>query len=400
MPELKEIAALLEDQKKAFDQFKQANDERLEQIEKKGHADPLLESKVDAANDEINKLAEIMADIEKKLNRPGNHDGNSDVDEHSAAFKQFVCKGHEEGLRELEAKALNIGTDADGGYAVPERLDRNILDLMEDESPMRKLCNVIKIGGENYKKLVNLHGAASGWVGETASRPQTDSPQLAELTPYMGEIYANPAATQTSLDDIFFDAESWLADEVATEFAQKERLAFLSGDGTNKPKGILDYTSVTTVDGTRAFGQLQHILAASTSAVTFDELITVVYALRKAQRSNAVWMTNTLTLSTLRKIKDSDGNYIWQPSVQAGQPTSLLGYSLEENEDCADMAADAVPILFGNFRRGYTIVDRMGIRTLRDPYTNKPYVHFYTTKRVGGFLADSESIKLLKNAAA
>jgi len=397
---MNEVKELLEKQKKAFADFKKSNDQRLTDLEAKGNTDPLLEEKVNKSNEEISRLEKQLDEIYKKLNRPdGTGDGvDEDVAAHTKAYGEFIRKGHDDGLAELEQKALNVGTDADGGYAVPEELDKNILQLMRNESPMRQVCAVAQIGGATYKKLVSLGGAASGWVGETDARPETNTPPLAELTPYMGEIYANPAATQMMLDDVYFDAETWLQQEVATEFAEKEAAAFLTGDGTNKPKGILNYTSVTTADATRAFGQLQHKVTAAAAGITGDELIDLVYMLKKSLRMSAGWMMNGATVAAVRKLKDSNGQYLWTPGLENGQASKLLGYAINENEDMADVATGNVAVMFGNYQRGYLIVDRMGIRVLRDPYTHKPYVHFYTTKRVGGMLVDSNAIKLLQQA--
>lgn len=401
MPDI-ELKDLLEKQNKAFADFKEANDARLKALEAKGSVDPLLEEKVDKANREITEISKKMAELEKKTNRPGGTgrgQENPEAEEHKQAFSTFLRKGRDENLRDLERKALNITTDEDGGYAVPTELDTEILQLMRNESPMRQVCSVRQIGGAEYKKLVNLGGATSGWVDEDDARPGTDTPKLTAITPFMGEIYSNPAATQQMLDDVFFNAESWLAAEVATEFAEEENLSFLTGNGTKKPKGILAYTSVTTADASRTFGQLQHKVTAGATAITGDELLDLVYLLRKKYRNGALWMMNSITLAYIRKLKSAvDGHYLWQPGLQAGQPSQLLGYGVEENEDMADIATTAVAVMFGNFKRGYLIVDRMGTRVLRDPYTNKPYVHFYTTKRVGGMLQDSLAIKLLKQA--
>lgn len=399
MPDI-ELKDLLEKQNKAFADFKEANDARLKALEAKGSVDPLLEEKVDKANREIGDIAKKMAELEKKANRPGGSgrgQENPEAEEHKQAFSTFVRKGRDEGLRDLERKALNITTDEDGGYAVPTELDTEILQLMRNESPMRQVCTVRQIGGADYKKLVNLGGTSSGWVDEDDARSETSASKLAAITPYMGEIYANPAATQSMLDDVFFNAESWIAEEVATEFAEEENLAFLSGNGTKKPKGILAYTAVTTGDATRAFGQLQYKETAGATAILDTELLDMVYLLRKKYRNGALWMCNSSTLAYIRKLKSAaDGNYLWQPGLQAGQPSQLLGFGVEENEDMDDIATSKVTVMFGNFKRGYMIVDRMGSRVLRDPYTNKPYVHFYTTKRVGGMLQDSLAIKLLK----
>jgi HK97 family phage major capsid protein len=396
---MSELIELLEKQGKAFESFKNANDARLAAIEAKGYADPLLEEKVNKANADITAILAQVSELEKKAGRiPQGSNVSREVEDHAKAYGEFLRKGTTDNLAELQSKALAIGTDADGGYAVPEQLDRDILALMKEVSPMRQACNVVTIGGATYRKLVDIGGTTSGWVGETAARPATNTPQLAEITPFMGEIYANPAATQQMLDDVFFNAEGWLSESVAEEFAKQEALAFLTGNGTSKPKGLLAYTSAATADGTRAFGTLEHMATAGAAAITTDELITLVYKLKRDHRGGAKWMMNKGTVAYLRKLKDTDNNYLWQPGLQAGQPASLLGYGIEENDDMASIATTAIAVMFGNFKKAYTIVDRIGIRTLRDPYTNKPYVNFYSTKRVGGMLVDSESVKLLKQA--
>src|SRR5680860_127768 len=410
MPELKDK---IEQLGSVFEDFKKANEERLEQIESKGKADPLLEEKVtklekkladvQSKKDEYDAEIARLDEVEKKLNRPNYVDDNGDEisseqKEHKDAFLDFMKAGTEEGLRDLERKAMSIGSDPDGGYAVPEELDRNIYALQREATPMRAISTVQRVSNENYKKLVNLHGAASGWVGETAARTETGSPTLAELTPSFGEIYANPAATQRSLDDVFFDAEEWLAQEVAMEFSEKENLAFTSGNGTNKPKGILDYLSNTTADGTRAFGTLQQVNTGVSgdfaAADPHNIFIDAVYALKAAHRGNSRWVINKSALASVRKMQDGNGNLIWQPGLSEGQPQTLMGYPVTENEDMPNIAANSSSIAFGDFKRGYQIVDIVGTRVLRDPYTNKPYVHFYTTKRVGGHVVDLSLIHI------
>lgn len=395
------VKELLKKQKEAFQQFKEANNERLDQLEAKGNTDPILEEKVDKASADISKIEKLIEDLIKKANRPGGTgESNPDVEAHEKAYRDFIVKGIDVGLAELQVKALSVGVDADGGFAVPEKLETDVLQLLYDVSPMRQECSIDQVGGETTKSLVDIGGTSSGWVGETVARPETDTPQFAEIAPIMGEIYANPATTQRALDDPFVKVERWLAESVAKEFAKKEGAAFLTGDGTNKPKGILAYTSVTTADATRTFGQLQYKETAAETAVTGDELLDIVYMLKKAYRAGAKWMMNGLTVKLIRKLKDSDGNYLWAPGLVAGQPSSLLGYSISENEDMADVAESATAVMFGDFKQTYTIIDRMGTRTLRDPYTHKPYVHFYTTKRVGSKLMDSNAMKLLTQKAS
>ncbi|MCP4597789.1 phage major capsid protein [Neptuniibacter sp.] len=394
--ELKDIQEVADELKGQFTAFQEKNDKRVDALEsEKGK----LAGQVDTLNGKLDELEAYKKGLEDELanlKRPGGgSDSNKHVTEHKTAFGSFVRKGTEDGLRDLEMKALNVGTDADGGYAVPEELDRNIIELERDMSPMRQVCNVITIGTSDYKRLVNLGGAGSGWVGETSARPETDTPTLTQIVATMGEIYANPQATQTSLDDMFFDAEGWLSGEVAREFAEQESLAFLNGNGTNKPKGILANTLATTDDAARAFGTLQKIHSGTAGDFDGDDLLSVIYKLKKGYRTGAQWMFNGNVLHKIRTFKDGQGNYLWAPGLQAGEASALLGYGIAENEDMADVAADANSVMFGNFNRAYTIVDRMGTRVLRDPYTNKPNVGFYTTKRVGGMLTDSNAVKVL-----
>ena len=397
--EIKDVQDVAEALGKKFDEFKEKNDKRIEGLEaEKGK----LSGQVDTLNEKLGELDELKSNLEKELlalKRPDGT-GTKEASEHKTAFLQFVRKGIDTGLGDLQAKALQIGTEADGGYAVPEEMDRNIIQLLRDTSPMRQVCNQITVGSPDYKRLVGLGGAGSGWVGETDARPATGTPTLGQISAFMGEIYSNPQATQTSLDDIFFNAETWLNEEVAREFSEKEGNAFLLGNGTNKPKGLLAYPLLTTADDVRAFGSLQKLISGSAGAFNGDKLIDLIHSLKAGYRANGKFMMGNLTVAYARKLKDSDGNYLWRPGLEAGAPSSLLGYGIVENEDMPDVAVDANAIAFGDFKRAYTIVDRIGTRVLRDPYTNKPYVGFYTTKRVGGMLVDSQAVKVLTLSAA
>ncbi|WP_330926297.1 phage major capsid protein [Candidatus Sororendozoicomonas aggregata] len=395
--DIQDIENVAKEIKQSFNDFKEKNDQRLEAVEQeKGK----LAGQVDDLNSKLSELDALKTSLEEELKtikRPGTTGNkNKDVEAHQEAFARFVRKGDDNGLKALEQKALNTGADEDGGYAVPEELDRSLLDLQRDAVVMRQEANVITVGTGDYKKLVNLHGAASGWVGEEDARPQTGTPKLAQIAPLMGEIYGNPQATQKMLDDSFFNVENWLSNELQIEFSEKEEAAFTSGDGNLKAKGFLAYSNTEEDDAARDFGILQAVRSGSASGITADALIKLVYALRKVHRMGAKFMMNNKTLFDVRILKDSEGNYLWRPGLDVGQPSSLLGYSIAENEQMPEVAADALPVAFGNFKRAYTIVDRIGTRVLRDPFTNKPFVGFYTTKRVGGMLTDSEAIKLLK----
>lgn len=396
--EKKDIEDVAEALGKKFDEFKKTNDKRIDGLEEeKGK----LSGQVDTLNEKLSELDELKSSLEKELialKRPDGT-GTKAASEHKTAFMQFVRKGIETGLGELQAKALQVGVESDGGFAVPEELDRSIIELLRDTSPMRQVCNQITVGSPDYKRLVNLGGHGSGWVGETDPRPATNTPKLGNISAFMGELYANPQATQTSLDDIFFNAEEWLNSEVARDFSEKEGNAFLKGDGVNKPKGLLAYGLDLKGDDERAFGVLQKLITGAAGKITGDNLIDLIHALKAGYRANGTWMMGNLTVAYVRKLKDSEGNYLWRPGLEAGAPSVLLGYGITENEDMPDVAADANAIAFGDFKRAYTVVDRIGTRVLRDPYTNKPFVGFYTTKRVGGMLVDSQAVKILTLSA-
>jgi HK97 family phage major capsid protein len=398
-----ELKKVLEEIGTGFEEYKKTNDARLEEI-KKGLGDAgELEGKLARIEAGLQKLEEEKSAIEAKLNRPGlvgGEDINPDKVAYRKAFTGFVRKGNEAGLEELQHKAVQVGVGVDGGYAVPEELSRTIYELEGPSAPMREVCTVLQIGTEDFRQLVDLGGTASGWVGETAARPDTATPQLGEVSPIFGEIYSQPKATQKSLDDIFFDVESWLASSVAKEFATQENAAFTSGNGTNKPKGLLAYPVALTADGTRPFGTMQYfrtgVAAAFPAAAPETLLIDVIHSIKPGYRANSKWMLNGLTLAVMRKWKDGDGNYLWQPGLKEGIPNTILGYGYVENENMPAVAAGALCVTFGNYKEAYHIFDRVGIRMLRDPYTDKPYVKFYTTKRVGGMLMNSEAVKCIK----
>lgn len=383
--------------------YRKAAEVKDAEIAKLGKAHSETEAKVAAM---AAGLAEAKAAADKAIaaaSRRAQAESKGDVRpetvEHKKAFSAFLRKGADNGLAEIEAKALSLQTSTDGGYAVPEELDRSIQDLLINISPFRQLANVVQVGNSNYKKIVNKRGTASGWVGEVASRGVTATPLLAEIIPPLGEIYAFPQASQQMLDDVFFNAEAWISGEVAVEMDRAEGAAFLNGTGTNQPKGILAQTVATTDDGVRAFGSIQavHTGVAGDWAASnkFDTLFTLVGKLKAGHRANASFITNKALLFEMAAFKDSQGRYLWQPSLQAGKPDTLLGYPVHEMEDMPAKATGSASLIFGNFKAAYTIVDRMGTRVLRDALTNKPYVGFYVTRRVGGAVIDSEAAKVL-----
>lgn len=379
--------AILGQLQAAFEEFKQANDEKLA-----AKADVVLDEKVERINADISTLQAALDEQALKIAAANVNGGERKIadPEYSAAFNMHIKKG------EVQA-SLNKGADADGGFIAPREWDRTITDKLIEISPMRAISSVQSISGNGFTKIFNNRGTASGWVGETAARPETATPTFGSLAYVTGELYANPAATQQMLDDAEVDLESWLAGEVQTEFAYEENLAFVSGNGTNKPNGVLTYVTGGANAAAHPFGAVTSRTTTGTvgALTATDDLVNLVHDLPSAFTGNARFTMNRNTLSTIRKLKDGQGNYIWQPSFQAGMPSTLLGYSVTEVPAMPDVAASAVPILFGDFMRGYLVVDRVGTRVLRDPFTNKPYVHFYTTKRVGGGLLNPEVLKAL-----
>jgi HK97 family phage major capsid protein len=319
--------------------------------------------------------------------------------EASSFIDQYVRRGIESGL---ETKALGSSSGAIGGYAVPQEIDAQIDNTLMAISPIRGIANVVKVGSAGYRKLIASGGTPSGWVAYEADRPETNTPTFSEIVPASGELYANPAASQQMLDDAMFDVEKWLAEEIATEFARAEGAAFVGGSGVNQPLGFLSSPTSAAVDSVRPMGTLQTIGTGVSGGFAGtdpeDALIDLVQALRSPYRQGAVFVMNSTTAAEIRKFRTSTGAFIFQPSLAAGQPATLLGYPLIEAEDMPDIAAGSLSIAFGNFKAGYVIAERNATQILRDPYSHKPYVHFYATKRVGGQVVNSEAIKLLQFA--
>lgn len=398
-----DLALAFEDLRYTLENYRATNEERLAGLEARQGVDPLTEEKLvrmDAALDDTMRRIDRLT-LERA--RPAlSQDGPRDplTAEHKAAFASYVRTGEAGGLKRLEAKALSAGSGPDGGYLAPATVEGEILRRLATVSPIRALATVRTISSGTYKKAFSTTGPASGWVAETAARPQGASPTLAELSFPAMELYAMPAATQTLLDDAIVDIDQWIAEEVESAFAEQEGAAFVTGDGVDKPKGFLAYPTVA--DASWSWGNIgvlnTGVAGAFPASNPSDVLVDLVYALKAGYRQNASFVMNRKTQGTVRKFKDSTGNYLWQPPASAGAPATLLGFPLVEAEDMPNVANNAVSIAFGDFRRGYLVVDRAGVRILRDPYSAKPYVLFYTTKRVGGGIQDFAAIKGLKFA--
>jgi HK97 family phage major capsid protein len=409
-----EARAVMHEMMAAFEAFKGANDARLDEIEKKASADVLLEEKVARIDAAVGAAQARLDRVVSEGRRPGIGSGSGSPstasrspsplhgEETKAAFDGYLKTGASYGL-ELKAGLSSASNSA--GYVVPPETERAIERRLMAGSPMREISTVRTVGSGVFRKPVSTAGVVSGWVAETAGRPETDPATLALLEFPSADLYASPAATQSLLDDAMIDLDEWLAAEVEDAFAAQETQAFVTGDGINKPKGFLSYATVA--DASQTWGQIGYVASGAAGAFTAttassnptDRLIDLIYTPKAQYRPNGRFVMNRRTVSTVRKFKDVDGNYIWTPPSRVGETASLLGYAVTEIETMPDIAANSLSIAFGDFQRGYLIVDRAGVRVLRDPYSAKPYVLFYTTKRVGGGVQNFDAIKVLKFSA-
>jgi HK97 family phage major capsid protein len=427
-----EVNSAVYDLGRAFEAFKEANDQRLQEIQRKGMADPLTEMRVNRLNAEVTRAHEMAEGAKKRvdqletalsrspmggsksddyaevaafaLERKRHFHGDLDINtyrQYKSALSSYLRKNNA-GNNVDEIKALSVGSDPDGGFAVPPDMGGRIVSLILETSPMRQAANVVTIGTDALEGVNDLSDATSGWVGETESRPETTSPKIGEWRIPVFEQYAEPRATQKLLDDAMFNVEDYLAAKIADRLSRMENAAFINGNGNKKPRGILTYAAGTPSSSN--FSVVEQVPTGAAGAFAAfdpgDALINLVYTLKSSYREKAVFMMKRATLAEVRKLKDGQGNYLWQPDFQMKQGGTLLGFNVVEAEDMPAMAADSLSVAFGDFNAGYQIVDRQGIRILRDAFTAKPYVKFYTTKRVGGDIVNFEAIKLLKFAAA
>ncbi|MCK5933442.1 MAG: phage major capsid protein [Fulvimarina manganoxydans] len=388
-----------------FESFREANDERFAEIEKRMSGDVLSEEKVDRIAKALDEQERRVERLAMKSMRPAmGRDETGDAgrpSERRQAFEAYMRGGDETALRRLEAKAMSQGTGADGGFLVPDETETEIGRRLAAISPVRSLAAIRTVSGSVLKKPFAITGAQTGWVGETDQRPETSAPQLAELTFPTMELYAMPAATNALLDDAAVDIDRWIGEEVEQAFAAQESKAFVTGDGVNKPRGLMNYPVVD--ESTWGWGKVGSVKTGADGGFAAgqagDALIDLIYSLKAGYRQNGAFMMNRRTQGLVRKLKDGDGNYLWQPPSAVGARASLMGFPVVEAEDMPDPAAGANAILFADFQRFYLIVDRQGVRVLRDPYSAKPYVLFYTTKRVGGGIQDFDAGKVLTFAA-
>lgn len=386
-------AAIVAELQKAFDAFKTTHTEQLAGVKAK-FDDVVTNDKLTKVSAQVLELQSALDTAMAKIAVTSNGGAQDRVKDHeySKAFAMHVRKG------DVQA-SLNKGAAAEGGFLAPTEWDRTITDKLILVSPMRQLARVQQISTAGFSKLFNLRGTASGWVGETAARPETGTPTMGSLSYMLGEIYANPYATQQLLDDALVDLESWLASEVQVEFAFQENLAFISGTGANnRPNGILTYVTGGANAAVHPFGAILTVNSGAAATLTADGIINLVHALPAPFTPNASFAMNRNTQRAAMLLKDTTNQYLWQPSLQAGVPSTLAGYPLVEMPAMPDLAAASKSVLFGDFNQAYLVVDGAGSRVVRDPYSAKPYVQFYTTKRVGGGLLNPEAMKALNTS--
>lgn len=388
---IEEIKNTVDGLGKAWEEFKRVNDDRLKAVEAK-KSDPLYDGQLDRINNALDEYKSKMAKLEAAIARP---DAAASLDEKKASaeykekFSQYLRKGVN--TEYLEQKSLSSGVDPDGGYLVLPEMSATIVKSVFESSPVRAVASVQTISTDSLDVLNDVNQVASGWTTEQGAISETDTPRIGKSNIPTHEMFAEPRATQKVLDDAFIDLEGWLSTKIAEKFTRDEATAFVSGNGVGRPRGFLTYAHGTS------WGQVEQVASGTSGAVTADGLISLYYALKEPYAANASWMMARGTVRAVRLLKENTTNqYIWQPGLQAGQPDLLLSAPVFMASDMPAVGADALSVAVGDFRQGYQVVDRNGIRILRDPFTAKPFVKFYATRRVGGDVVNFEAIKLLK----
>lgn len=428
-PSLADIARTMDSLGTAVEAHRKATDERIAELKKLGTVTPETEAKlakIDAALDQLAEIKKQLELMQTRASRPGigangEREDSPQAREHREALiawmrnpseperqqrlhkaqKDVAAKIGGDGWESRAAQVITTTTTA-GGFALPEQIESQIARLSVDISPIRQISTVRQVGTSDYKELFDVNGVAFGWMAEGATRTQTNTSDLAERAPTMGTGYAYPQTTEEAMDDLMFNVEAWLIQTASEAIAAGEGNAFVSGNGTARPTGFLNGpTPVTTADASRAFGTLQYIAGGQAAAMPTspDVFFDMIYAARARYRANARWVTSKAVLAQLRKYKDTTNQYLWQPSMILGQPDSFMGFPVTEAEDMPAVAANAFPLAFGDFREGYLIVDRVGMRITRDEITLPGFIRFHIRKRVGGIIRNSQAIKLLRISA-
>ncbi|CAI2719745.1 phage major capsid protein [Nitrospina watsonii] len=396
---MQDIKQLVHDINHSFQEFKARNDQRLSELEK-GRKDPLLETQVDRLVHEVQDLNEVksrMERIETQLNRPlfESHPASAfhGDPERKQAINSYLRKG-ENALTPHEVKLLSTDSDPQGGYWVTSEISQRVIMQITESSPLRHLATVETISSDALEIPEDLSDTEVGWTSETGVRSETDTPTIGVRRIPVHELYAMPKATQKLLDDARVNVEEWLSHKIAAKMSYVENSAFINGDGIDKPRGLLTYPAGMTHPG-----QVQQVNSGHASQITADGLRAAFYALKTPYIRNARWMMSRATIEVISKLKDGGGSYLWEPGIKEGEPQMLLGHPIERMEDMPSVSANALPIAFGDWKQAYTIVDRSGVRVLRDPFSAKPFVLFYTTKHTGGDVTNFEALVIQKIAA-
>lgn len=430
-----EMDKVLADIGKAVDELKASSEAQFAEIKEKGASDPVLTEKVDklhAQLDELGqkkadleteqKLADRVGEIEVTLDRIGTRKGDPGVSQeqkaHFDAFKRWCSAPHDADiaaeLKSIERKTVSTTTSAAGGYAVPEVISSVLDEKIQDISPLRQVVDVITVETPDYKELVDVNGESYEWVGEGDTRSQQTEPVLAEAAPTFGTVNAYYWANEEAVDDMFIGVQNWLTRAAARAFSRAEGLAFVSGNGTKRPTGILNTTPTSAGDEdspARAFGTLQYLPTgaagafvdlSTSSPVAYPDnvLVDTVHALKSGYWTGAVWLMNRATMGTVRKFRDADGRMLWQDSMAAGMPPTLLGFPVIEFPDMPAIAANSHSIAFGNFREAYIFAERHGTRVTIDEVTKPGAIKWNIRRRVGGILRNDDAAKVIKFAAS
>lgn len=401
--DMMEIKSATEALAVAFEHYRTTNDERLASVERKNVSDVIVDDKIRRLDGEINRLQDVITKVKTAAARPGTPTatnwGEAPPCEHKQAFLRYLAKGNDHDLYQFEQKNY-VGSDADGGFIVPGDMADRILARMVESTPMREIANVMTTTSDALELLRDANDGEAQWISETDTLPDTDGISFGKIRIATSELHAQPRASQKLLDDATVNVEEFIINKVASRFANRENNAFVAGTGVGQPRGFTTYATAATADASRAWGTFEHVVTGSNGAFAasnpVDALISLVYKLKAGFHSGASWVMPRAIADDIRKMKDTGGAYLWQPSLTAGQPATLLGYPVYLAEDMPAKATNSLSVAFGNFREGYTIVDRMGMRIFRDPYTAAPFVKFRCTKRVGGDVTNFDAIKLLK----
>ena len=356
-----------------------------------------VNAKLQKQDDRMNKLdRKTMINARPALAQAAHEDAP-----HQKAFAAYLRSGDDDALRglEMEGKALGTSIAADGGYLVDPQTADTIQGTLSSTASIRSIANVVNVDATSYDVLVDHSEMGAGWATEAGGVTETTTPQIERISISLHELSALPKASQRLLDDSAFDIEGWLAGRIADKFARSEAMAFISGDGIDKPTGMLTYGTVQ--DDSWTWGNLGYVASETAGGITrADPIVDLVYALGAEYRANASFVMNSKTAGHIRKLKDNDGRFVWVDGLAMGEPARLMGYPVLIAEDMPDIADNALAIAFGDFRAGYTVAERPDLRVLRDPFSAKPHVLFYATKRVGGAVSDFAAIKLMKFATS